>query len=422
MEDIPRMLLETILNAVHPIKGFVYAKSRFIEEAGRRCVVEIRARRGSKGACSICGRRCPGYDRLPKRLFGFIPLWNIPVSFEYGPRRVACPEHGVVVERMPWVNGKHHTTTAFAVFLSQWARLLSWQEVARRFATSWDTVWEAVQQVVDYGLTHRELEDVRSIGIDELAVGKGQDYVTLVYQIDAGARRLLWVGKNRTTKTLLRFFVTFGKAWAAQIQYVCSDMWRPYLKVVAKKIPHASNVLDRFHIMKKFGEAIDDVRRKEQHRLEKDGYEPVLTKTRWLLLKRPENLTDGQRGRLKTLLSYNLQAVRAHLLKEDFQQFWTYTSATWAGKFLDAWIRRTMRSRIEPMKKVARMLTAHKALIMNWFIAKGALSSGIVEALNNTAKLTIRRAYGFRQYETLKYALYHKLGALPLPDFAHEFF
>jgi len=421
-ENPPRMQLKTILNAVHPIKGFVYGKAQFVDNTTKKIAVEIRRRQGSKGACSICGRRCPGYDRLPQRSFAFIPIWNIAVSLLYAPRRVECREHGVVVESMPWADGKCHTTTAFQVVLAQWARLLSWQEVAERFGTSWDTVWSSIVSVVDYGLKHRNLDGVTSIGVDEIAIRKGHKYVTLVYQIDEGARRLLWISKDRTAKSLLRFFHKFGVARSAMIQYVCTDMWKPYLKVIAKKLPQALNILDRFHIMKKFGEAIDDVRRKETHRLEKDGYEAVLTKSRWVLLKRPENLTDKQKGRLKTLLHYNLQSVRAYLLREDFQHFWTYTSATWASKFLDQWIRRTMLSRIEPMKKVAKMLKNHKPLIMNWFAVQGTLSSGIVEALNNTAKLTIKRSYGFRQYETLEYALYHKLGALPVPKFTHEFF
>jgi transposase len=416
------MLLKTILNCIHPIKGFVYGRTRFAGKQTKEIIVEIRHRIGSRGSCSICGRRCAGYDHLPKRLFAFIPIWNIAVCLEYAPRRVNCSLHGVVVESLPWVDGKHHTTTAFQVFLSQWARLLSWQEVAKRFGTTWDTVWSSIVTVVDYGLAHRDLSGVKSIGVDELAIWKGQNYVTLVYQIDAGVRRLLWIGKDRTAKTLLRFFQMFGAERSALIQFVCSDMWKAYLKVIARKIPQAINILDRFHIMKKFGEAIDEVRRKETSRLKMDGYEPVLTKSRWLLLKRPENLTDKQQGRLQTLLRYNLQSVRAYLLKEDFQHFWTYSSATWAGKFLDEWVRKTMLSKIQPMKKVARMLRSHKALIMNWFVAKGTLSSGIVEAMNNTAKLTIRRSYGFRQYETLKYALYHKLGELPVPKFTHEFF
>lgn len=417
------MLLKTILNCIHPIKGFVYGKIRLVCDTTRKeIVVEIRHRLGSKGSCSICGKRSPGYDHLPTRLFDFIPLWNIAVRFAYAPRRVSCAIHGVVVESLPWVDGKHHTTTAFQVFLSQWARLLSWQEVARRFGTTWDTVYSSIVSVVDYGLAHRVLSGIRAIGIDELAVWKGHKYITMVYQIDAGVRRLLWIGKDRSAKSLLRFFQMFGPARSALLQYVCSDMWKPYLKVIARKIPQALNILDRFHIMKKFGEAIDEIRRKETRRLEDDGHQPVLTKSRWILLKRPENLSDTQRGRLKTLLCYNLKSVRAYLLREDFQHFWTYQSATWAGKFLDDWIRRTMLSRIEPMKKVAKMLKKHKALIMNWFAVHGTLSSGIVEAMNNTAKLTIRKSYGFRQYKTLEYALYHKLGELPMPKLTHEFF
>jgi transposase len=283
-------------------------------------------------------------------------------------------------------------------------------------------VCHAIRSVVDHGLEHRNLDGITSIGVDEVSVGKGQNYVTLVYQIDAGMRRLLWIGKDRTVKTFLRFFMEFGKERAAAIKYVCSDMWKPYLKVIAKKIPWALNILDRFHIMKKFGEAIDDVRRKEVSRLEQNGYEPVLTKSRWLLLKRPENLSCTQKGYLRTLLQYNLQSVRAYLLREEFQKFWTYTSIPWARKFLHEWIRTAMLSRIEPMKKVARMLRSHEQLIMNWFVVQGTLSSGIVEALNNTVKLTIKKSYGFRQYENLKYALYHKLGELPVPKFTHEFF
>lgn len=417
------MLLRTILNRIHHFKGFIYSHIYFEHKHGKtHLVVSVLHRRGSKAICSKCGQKRPGYDHLPARRFAFIPIWNIPVYFEYALRRVKCPTDGIVVEQLPWADGKHHTTNAFRLFLSQWARLLSWQEVAIKFHTSWDTVHDSIVSVVDYGLANRVLDGIRSIGIDELAIWAGHNYITMVYQIDAGVRRLLWIGKERTKETAMQFFDELGSQRSAAIEYVCSDMWKPYLNVIAKKIPQALNILDRFHIMKKFGEAIDDVRREEAERLLHDGYEPVLKKSRWLLLKRQENLTSAQRGRLKTLLSYNIKTVKAYLLREDFQHFWTYSSVTWARKFLHEWIGRTMRSRIEPMKKVARMLKKHEDLIMNWFVAKGKLSSGIVEAMNNTAKVTIRKSYGFRQYETLKYALYHRLGDLPLPKFTHEFF
>jgi transposase len=186
-------------------------------------------------------------------------------------------------------------------------------------------------------------------------------------------------------------------------------------------VKHAVHVLDRFHIMKKMNEAIDEVRRAEAACLERDGYEPVLKHSRWCLLKRRENLTEKQTVKLAELLQYNLQSVRSRLLREDFQRFWEYISPLWAGKFLAQWCTRTLRSRIEPMKKIARSLREHRDLILNWFRAHGTVSAGAVEGLNNKAKLTTRKAYGFRTYEAIEIALYHTLGDLPEPEFTHEF-
>jgi transposase len=160
----------------------------------------------------------------------------------------------------------------------------------------------------------------------------------------------------------------------------------------------------------------------EARELKAKGDVPVLTRTRWLLLKRPENLTEQQDSRLSELLRYNLRAVRAYLLKEELQLFWAYVYPAWAGRFLDSWCRKTMRSRLEPMKKVARMLRSHRELLLNWFRAKGAFSSGVVEGFNNKAKLTTRKAYGFRTFRGAEVALYNTLGALPEPETTHKFF
>lgn len=153
----------------------------------------------------------------------------------------------------------------------------------------------------------------------------------------------------------------------------------------------------------------------------KDGYEPILFKARWLLLKRRENLDSDQAVSIKEMLEYNLRTMRAYLLKEDFQQLWTYSSPAWASKFLGKWCTRAMRSKLEPVKKVAKMMRRHEVLIMNWFKAKGQLSSGIVEGLNTKAKLTTRKSYGFKSPELQKVALYHALGDLPVPEWTHKF-
>ena len=151
------------------------------------------------------------------------------------------------------------------------------------------------------------------------------------------------------------------------------------------------------------------------------GHEPLL-KTRWCILKRKDHLTPQQRFRLRDLLHYNLRTVRAYLLKEDFQQFWNYNSPAWAGMFLDFWCHQAMRSRIPPIQKIARMLRAHRPLLLNYFKARKEFSSGVIEGLNYIGKVTMRRAYGFRVFRILEMALYHSLGKLPEPELTHEFF
>jgi len=416
------MQLKTILNHVQKFKSFVYSNVYWMTRNGEYMLgIEVSERLNGRPVCSGCGVTGPGYDRLPSREFEFVPLWGIKTFLYYAPRRVACLGCGVRVESMPWAMGKRPLTKAYGWFLASWAKRLSWKETADVFRASWDSVFRSVEMAVAWGRAHQDLSGIRSIGIDEIAWKKGHKYLTLVYQIDQHCKRLLWVGKKRKVKTLLGFFRWFGSERSRQLEYICSDMWKPYLKVIAKKAGQAIHILDRFHIMAHISKAIDEVRAGEARELAANGYEPVLKKSRWLLLKRPENLTEGQEVKLSELLRYNLRSIRSYLLKEEFQLFWSYRSPYWAGWFLDKWCTKVMRSKIEPMKKVARMLRRHRPLLMNWFRAKGQLSSGVVEGFNTKAKLTSRKSFGFRTYHGAEMALYHALGALPEPEFTHRF-
>jgi transposase len=415
------MDLLTILNHCHHHRGFVYQQARFGPDK-KSIEVSVRSRHGTAALCSGCRQPAPGYDHLPERRFEFIPFWGFLVFFLYSRRRVHCGTCGVVAEELPWSDGKHQSTKAHMLFLAGWARKLSWTETAEAFRTSWDRVCDAVEYVVDWGLQHRTLESIQAIGVDEIQYAKGHKYLTLVYQIDQGLTRLLWVGKERTIESFQGFFAVIGDRLASQIQFVCSDMWKPYLDVIREKCSQAVHILDRFHIVAKMNKALDEVRAAESRRMARDGHPPLLSKSRWCVLKRKENLTAKQKLRLRDLLRYNLQTVRAYLLKEDFQQFWKYNSPRWAGMFLDFWCYQTMRSRIEPMKKIARTLRAHRTLLLNYFKARKRFSSGVVEGLNNKAKVTMRRSYGFRTFRVLQLALYHSLGNLPQPKLTHEFF
>jgi transposase len=417
------MHLKTILNHVTDYKSFVFDKVTWLENSVSPAVeVLIVPRRNGLRTCSGCGEVRPGYDTMPEpRRFEFVPLWGIMVYFVYQMRRVQCPECGVRVECVPWADGKSSLTIEYKWFLARWARRMSWKEVSVAFCVSWEHVYEAVKYAVSWGLKHRNLDGIEAIGIDEVQWHKGHKYQTVVYQLDEHQKRLLWIGPERKAKTLLRFFRFLGKERTAKLQFVCSDMWQGYIKVIQKKASHTVHVLDRFHVMQRLGKAINDVRAAEVKQLKADGYEPVLKGARWLLLKRPENLSDKQSVRLNELLQYNLKSVRSHLMKEDFQRLWGYHSPYWAGRFLDEWCTRAMRSKIEPMKKVARSFREKRELILNWFYAGGTISAGIVEGFNNKLKLITRKSYGFRTQEAYETALYHNLGALPEPKFTHEF-
>jgi transposase len=416
------MRIQTIFNRVEKFKSFVYGKA-FLEELddGSALVVQVRPRKNSEPFCSGCGRRGRTYDHLEERRFEFVPLWGIMVFLAYRMRRVDCKRCGVTVEMVPWGDGKNQLTTTYRWFLAIWAKRLSWSEVAAIFRTSWNSVCRAVDYAVEWGLAHRDLSGLTSLGVDEIAWGRGHTYLTLVYDIGGASRRLLAVAQERTEASLRSCLDNLGETACEQVCFVCSDMWQPYLKVIAERLGKAIHVLDRFHVMQKFGKALDEIRAEESKRLQRDGYEPVLKRSRWCLLKRPENLTDKQTVKLSELLRYNLRTVRAYLLREEFQRLWEYRSAWWAGKFLDEWTGRVMRSRLEPMKKVARTIRGHQPLILNWFRARGEVSAGAVEGLNNKVKLVTRKSYGFRTPDVAKLALLHNLGELPEPKRTHRF-
>lgn len=418
------MRLKTILNECTDFQSFVIGDSYFNPSNKSHIEVQLRPRKNSRPICSICGVRSSCYDHLPERQFQFIPFWGFQVFLLYSMRRVNCQACGIKVEQVPWADGKHTLTHEYAKYLSDWAKDLSWTAVAKRFRTSWQTVYRSISMIVAYGLANRSIEGVEALGVDEVQYKNGHTYMTLVYQIDKGARRLLWVGKDRTKSTLRKFYADMwhiDRKFRKNIKVICSDMWKAYLHVIKEKTPQAINVLDKFHIMQKFSKALDEIRAQEVKRLKAEGKEPVLKHARWCILKRTFNLTKSQRGQLNELIEMNLNTVKAYLLKEQFHKFWEYKSPTWAGKFLDQWCELANESKLEPMIKVAKMLQKHRELILNYFRAKKQFNSGIVEGMNRKINLTIRKAFGFRSFDIMETALYHQLGKLPEPELTHKF-
>jgi len=416
------MRIQTILNRVEKFKPFVVVEASLEEhDDGPALVVQMRPRKNGRVFCSGCGRPGPVYDGLEERRFEYVPIWGILGCLAYRMRRVNCKRCGVTVEMVPWCDGKSQLTTTYRWYLATWAKRLSWSEVGSIFRTSWDSACRAVEYAVEWGMARRDLSQVTALGVDEIAWARGHTYLTPLYDIGGPTKRLLAVAEERKEASLRSCLEGLGDPVCLGVKYVCSDMWKPYLNVIAEKLGQAVHVPDRFHVMQQFGKALDEVRAEESKRLLRDGYEPILKKSRWCFLKRPENLTDKQTVKLSELLKYNLRTVRAYLLREEFQRVWEYNSAWWAGKFLDEWTGRVMRSRLEPMKKIARSIRTHRPLILNWFRARGQVSSGAVEGLNNKVKLVTRKSYGFRTARVAKLALLHNFGRLPEPKRTHRF-
>lgn len=264
--------------------------------------------------------------------------------------------------------------------------------------------------MVLWGLQHRRWEPLHVIGIDEVSRRKGQQYLTIVYDLSRG--RVVWVGRDRTTATMERFFTWLGPRRARAIRTVCCDMWSVYIDAVETHLPQAALVFDRFHVSQHLSRAVDEVRRQTWRQLQ--GAEKVEFKhTRFLWLKNPENLAPHEHTRLSALLRLNRPIVTAYLLKEDLRRFWTYRYTAWAGAHLLKWLWRASHSRLEPFKKLARMLRAHLDGILVW--SKLRVSNGALEGMNNKVKVISHRAYGYRTSWTYMANIYHCCAGLPQP-------
>ena len=415
--------LKSILNDVQPVKGFVYEAVRYSREMPDTIEAAVVPRQGSKGRCSSCGRACATYDHAPQpRVWIMPPLFKFTLVAIYTMRRVDCPDCGVVVEKVPWATGKHSLCDGFRLLLARWARKLSWDETAESFHVSWADVYASIQWVVEYGLEHRVLGNIRAIGVDEICVRVGRVFWTLLYQIDEHMTRLLWIGHDRTAETLLRGLNSLGAEVCAGIRYVCSDMWEPYLSAIKSRLLGALHILDRFHIRQLLNKAVDEVRRSEARALAQAGLVPRLKKLRWALLKNRKNWTCSERRRMRELKHSGLASIRAFWLVAAFEHFWSYVSPTWAGKFLDGWCQKVRRSRLQPLKTVAASLAGHREVLLNYFRARKEISGGVIEGLNNKVKVTFRKSYGFRTDKAREIALFHVLGKLPEPEVIHGFF
>lgn len=408
------MLVESLIGKTIETQGF-----RVISVNGGtdQLIATLIPDRRFKPRCGVCGQPGKYRDQRRVRRFRHVPLWGIPCSIDYAPRRVSCDRcGGVHVEDLPWVMGKRRFTKALLHTIATWTRILSWEEVRRLFQCSWSTVHLSVKEMVEYGLANRDLSHITHIGIDEISRRKGHVYVTNVY--DLNSKRLIWSGEGRKQETLREFFDEFGEEHTRNLEGICCDMWQQYIDVIKEKAPQAILVFDKFHIVRHLMEAVDEVRR-EEIRDKGQDHRDLVKRTRYIWLKNPWNLTDNQTQTLRMLEKLNLRIGRAYMLKEAFREFWNYHTKGWALRYLNQWFWWATHSRLQPMREFAWMIRRHQNDILNYF--RMPIDNGTVEGLNNKAKLIVHKAYGFRTAKVYILNLYHCMGELPMPKMLHTF-
>jgi transposase len=289
------------------------------------------------------------------------------------------------------------------------------KKAAELLGLSWDAVHSIIKRAVDRGLERRKLEGIYHVGVDEKSFGSGQDYVSLM--TDLNANRVLEVVESRTTDACDKLWETMSEEQRKKITAVSMDMWQAFMASAEKNVPEAEIVHDKFHISKYLGEAVDKVRRRENKELRSVG-DDRLTGTRQLWLFNEENLDEDRHNELLTAMRHDLKTGRAWAIKENFRHFWEYIYAYSAEGFFDRWYSWAIRSRLEPIKKVARMLKKHLGGLLSYF--RHRITNATTEGFNSRIQSIKSAARGFRTFANYRLRILFYCGKLSMmPDGCH---
>jgi transposase len=398
------------------VEGAVIGRVWYDEQAGA-VVVAARPRKHQLGRCGVCGRRCGGFDRGEgRRRWRALDLGTLKAFVEADAPRVRCPEHGVVVMAVPWARHGARHTRVFDDTAAWLAVHTSKQAVGQLLRVAWETVGRVVARVAaDAEQAADRFDELRRVGIDEIAYKKGHKYLTVV--VDHDTRRLVWAAPGRDAATLGRFFDALGEQRCAGIRLVSADAAEWIAVTVAARCPGATLCADPFHVVKWATDALDEVRREVWNTARKGGDTALageLKGARYALWKNPEDLTRRQRGKLAWIAQVNNRLYRAYLLKEQLRLVFKLKGVR-ATVLLEAWLRWARRCRIPAFVKLAKAVTAHRASIQA-ALTEG-LSNGLVESTNTKIRLLTRVAFGFRSPEALIALAMLSVGGLcpPLP-------
>lgn len=365
---------------------------------------------GEAPTCPDCGDRCAMKDHAPERSWRHLDAMQFQTVLSARVPRSSCDKCGVRTIALPWA-GKHSRFTlmfeSFAIEVLQAARSI--QAASILLSIDWSTAHEIMKRAVERGLERRSLDDVKHVGIDEKSFKKGHDYVSVMTDIDGS--RVLEVAPERTIEACDKLWETLPDRQRTQVKAVCMDMWKAFETSTQRNVPQARIVHDRFHISKYLNEAVDKVRRAEHKQLQADG-DDRLKGLRQTLLFNPENLSDERDEQLTALLKTSLATGRAWSLKDCFRHFWEQSDAIAGRTFFDRWYSWAIRSRLTPIKDVARMLKGRLSRILTWFTSP--ISNGPSEGFNSRIQSIKSAARGFRFFNNYRIRILFYCGKLEL--------
>jgi len=361
--------------------------------------------------CPECGTACRLYDHQAVRQWRHLDTCQYQTILHAAPPRTECPEHGVRVIRLPWAEPSSRFTALFEALAIEWLKAASQQAVAGLLGLSWDEIHGILERAVQRGLARRQREIVSQVGVDEKAFRKGHSYLTLVN--DLVRKRVLYVAEERKQSSLDGFWETLTEEQINGIEAVAMDMWDPYVASTRAHLPEADGkiVFDKFHVAKHLGDAVDRVRRKENKILRAAG-DDRLAGTRYDWLRNPVSMEAQDRKEFAELRNSGLKTARAWALKEIFLRIYEYIYERPARKHFRWWHNWAVRSRLQPMIEVARMLQRRFENIITYL--RHRVTNASSESINAKVQWVKYTAHGFRNKRNFIHAIYFHCGGLDL--------
>ncbi len=354
--------------------------------------------------CANCGSRAVMRQGVVVREFKTLPIGRKQVWLELPVQRLWCASCGQTRQvKVRFADERRTYTHAFERYALELSRHTTIQDVADHLGVSWDVIKDIQRRHLLRRYARPRLKNLRQIAIDEISVGRGHRYLSVVLDLESGA--VVFVGAGKGADALEPFWKRL-RGSGAKVQAVATDMSPAYILAVHDNLPKAVHVFDRFHVMKLFNEKLADLRRDVQQSVEIVEHRKLLKGTLWLLLKNPENLDPRrhERQRLADALRINQPLATAYYMREDLRQFWQQRDRKTAGRFLDDWIARAQASGVAMLQKFARTVQNHRTGLLNWY--RYPISTGPLEGTNTKIRVLQRQAYGFRDHEFFKLKIY----------------